>query len=732
MKASLFTWSLLSLLLNPVISTSTGESGPEDVSIQSPRIVPRTEEPPAPHETPTIFNGVEVPPMKQLDASNFDETIKEGYWFVKHYSPYCGYCISIAPTWQTLYEFYYVILKSLINLDIQTNARLAILSELLPTLLRFQFCFNGLHCKRRQVPDTRSGFFPFVHTVLQRKKVESFTGKKSIEGLSKFIEDKLEQIKPGSRPQSGLQLPEPGDTKVDTDAAPSKPEGKPAAKPATKPEAKTKPPEENALFEAPKKPSKPVPNPQGTSIPLTAESFQKIVTNTHVPWFIKFYIPSCSHCTAMSASWLQMARDMKGALNVGEVNCEQEQRLCKDARVGSFPTMYFFRGGERVEYRGLRGLGDLVNYARKAVDVVGNGVQYVDADAFKQMEETEEVIFLYFFDKATTSEDFAALDRLTLSLVGRAKLVKTDSEALAKRFKISTWPRLLVSRDGKASYYNALAPKDMRDFRQVLTWMESVWLPIVPELTAANAREILEGKYVVLGILSRLRSDEFIQDKKELKNAALEWMEKQTKLFQLERQELRDAKELRIEEAEDRNDQRALRAAKSRQITIRESDKKQVVFAWVDGIFWDRWIRTTYGIDVRNGERVIIIDEDNRRYWDTTTSGAYIMPSRTSILETISQVISPSSRLKAKSTVGIFETIFFKTRSFIHNHPFLAVAMFCLALMFAYNVVKGKFRRNRGPGGLLGAVTGSSGGGFFHLDGKEGLLGGGNGSGKVD
>ena len=249
-----------------------------------------------------------------------------------------------------------------------------------------------------------------------------------------------------------------------------------------------------------------------------------------------------------------------------------------------------------------------MSYAKKALDV-GSGVSYVDAEAFKKMEETEEVIFLYFYDHATTSEDFEALERLTLSLIGHAKLVKTDSQELAERFKISTWPRLLVSRDGRPSYYNVLAPKDMRDFRQVLGWMQSVWLPIVPELTASNSRDIMRGKYVVLGILSRERSD-FVEDKREIKNAALDWMEKQTHAFQLERQELRDAKQLRLEEAEDRNDQRALRAAKSIHIDIREDDKKQVGFAWIDGVFWERWIRTTYGINVNDGEKVIINDED--------------------------------------------------------------------------------------------------------------------------
>ena len=56
----------------------------------------------------TTFNGIQVPPLKEIEGDSFAETIKDGYWFVKHYSPYCGHCQAIAPTWQTLHEFYYV------------------------------------------------------------------------------------------------------------------------------------------------------------------------------------------------------------------------------------------------------------------------------------------------------------------------------------------------------------------------------------------------------------------------------------------------------------------------------------------------------------------------------------------------------------------------------------------------------------------------------------------------
>lgn len=34
----------------------------------------------------TTFNGVKVPALPELDGEKFNSTVKEGYWFVKHYS----------------------------------------------------------------------------------------------------------------------------------------------------------------------------------------------------------------------------------------------------------------------------------------------------------------------------------------------------------------------------------------------------------------------------------------------------------------------------------------------------------------------------------------------------------------------------------------------------------------------------------------------------------------------
>lgn len=35
---------------------------------------------------PTIFDGVSVPQLPEINGEIFDKTVAEGYWFVKHHS----------------------------------------------------------------------------------------------------------------------------------------------------------------------------------------------------------------------------------------------------------------------------------------------------------------------------------------------------------------------------------------------------------------------------------------------------------------------------------------------------------------------------------------------------------------------------------------------------------------------------------------------------------------------
>lgn len=533
-------------------------------------------------------------------------------------------------------------------------------------LKTYDFRFADLNCVAYFDLCAKIGIKSYPTTILfhNGEAKDTVRGAKDMKLFGDIIERALEEVKPGSRPKPGkLSLPPPKatvwpkenhkdekppspaqteeamptknaqssveqsevpDVKEDAtvnepntgsekaEIIPEKEQEKVEELPVTPTNRKTPYYYDEPIYPIPtieKSTQMATPNPDGISVALDAEKFRDKVTLTEDAWFIKFYAPWCHHCQALAPVWEQVGKSMKGQLNVGEVNCDRENRLCKDVGVSGFPTIYFFKGGERVEYQGLRGLGDFAKFADKAV-AASEGVKDVSLEEFQQLEEKEEVIFVYFYDHAATSEDFNALERLPLPLIGRARIVRTRDPRMYERFKITTWPRLLVSREGRPTYYQPLTPRAMRDGNGIMEWMKSVWLPIVPELSATNAREIMDGKMVVLGILNRDETDSYLRALKEMKTAANEWMDKQIQQFQLERQELRDAKQLRIEEAQDRGDSRALRQAKNIRINMDMSDRKQVAFAWVDGVFWQRWVRTTFGIDVANGERVIINDED--------------------------------------------------------------------------------------------------------------------------
>ncbi len=58
-------------------------------------------------ETHTTFNGQNVPQLKEVGAEALDSLIAKGYNAIKFYSPGCGHCKAMGPSWQTIYEYYW-------------------------------------------------------------------------------------------------------------------------------------------------------------------------------------------------------------------------------------------------------------------------------------------------------------------------------------------------------------------------------------------------------------------------------------------------------------------------------------------------------------------------------------------------------------------------------------------------------------------------------------------------
>lgn len=92
MRPSFLVWSLLSVLAVPSLAAS-----PEDKTrlfkrddTAASKGKPGTSDS---ESFSTVFNGIEVPPMKELTPDNFESVTKDGYWSV-HIS--CGSLRKVA------------------------------------------------------------------------------------------------------------------------------------------------------------------------------------------------------------------------------------------------------------------------------------------------------------------------------------------------------------------------------------------------------------------------------------------------------------------------------------------------------------------------------------------------------------------------------------------------------------------------------------------------------------
>ncbi|KRT80031.1 Thioredoxin, partial [Oryctes borbonicus] len=170
-------------------------------------------------------------------------------------------------------------------------------------------------------------------------------------------------------------------------------------------------------------------------ITLSKSDYELNVLDDNQAWFINFYAPHCHHCQTLASVWRKLAQEMEGVIKIAAVNCEEDNGLCYQMDIDSYPMLLYYEKQahlfEGEYYRGSRTFEDLEDFVLSKLDVKINkvGVPLWNDEIYKKQDL---LLFLCSDTGAASCPEEKTQIKLATSLEGLVSIGVVTDEELAK------------------------------------------------------------------------------------------------------------------------------------------------------------------------------------------------------------------------------------------------------------------------------------------------------------
>ncbi|KAI8338450.1 thioredoxin-like protein [Chlamydoabsidia padenii] len=379
----------------------------------------------------------------EMDKEMFDSMTKKGFWFVEHFSPYCGHCIAFAPTWKEL------------TLE---EAGLAKTHDI--HFGTIDCSVKGDLCSEHEITG-----FPMMKLYVDGKFVHTYTGSRTKESIKTFL---LEQHAAVTKTKATENLGLDSNNSYDDDN---------------------------------KSGTTLKPNPHGQSIDFDGELLKQAVEQSGRPYFVKFYAPWCPHCQHLAPIWEQLARELQGQIDVAEVNCDKHGDVCQQNGITGYPVLKLFVNGQVFEFSGDRSLASMMVFAKK---LVGPVIKNVNEAQLKADLDPNGVAFIYLHKDDSDAAD-SLLEGVGKQFIDGLVFYKSTDQKLLRQYELSIrdLPLAMIVKDGHHFLYPGHQFQSTANMEALTKWIQLEKYPVVSQINPVNAQDILQGeRVVVLGILA--------------------------------------------------------------------------------------------------------------------------------------------------------------------------------------------------------------------------------------
>jgi len=79
-------------------------------------------------------------------------------------------------------------------------------------------------------------------------------------------------------------------------------------------------------------------------VELDQNTFYKDVLQSNDAWLVDFYAPWCGHCVQFAPHYSKLAKNLKGKIKCGKVNCDNSPYICREVGIRAYPSVLFYPG----------------------------------------------------------------------------------------------------------------------------------------------------------------------------------------------------------------------------------------------------------------------------------------------------------------------------------------------------------------------------------------------------
>lgn len=203
-------------------------------------------------------------------------------------------------------------------------------------------------------------------------------------------------------------------------------------------------------------------------------------------WMVNFYHPNCQHCIDMKEEWINVADKLYGIIKVAAVRCDEEEELCEEYNVTSYPTIIYFPENTGQTHQVYTGKKAFQNIADFAVSRMQSFVRLVNKDNFFQFYEGEpgQAKVLLFTSRKSTPPLLKALSKEFKEKVVFGEVRSSEAE-LIKRFGVKDFPSIigLTGDDDGVRYEGSNKRDEMERWVREFLYSKKHEGPLVRELT---------------------------------------------------------------------------------------------------------------------------------------------------------------------------------------------------------------------------------------------------------